>query len=230
MKDALIGYTGFVGNILKKDIIGDYYNSKNINDIKNKSYKNVYCAGVSAVKWFANKNPNVDMENIDILLKNIKTIKCEKLILVSTIGIYDNEPYGYNRKSLEEKLTDVFGDKLFIVRLPAVYGEGLKKNLLYDMLNNSLLKEINLGDTFQWYNVDNIKTDIDNFLEKNYQLIELYPEPITNKELIDLFDADFNVVNDKENVIKQNIVPKNGYIYSSDEVKKYLKIFIDGYN
>ena len=124
----------------------------------------------------------------------------------------------------------MFGDKLFIVRLPAVYGEGLKKNLLYDMLNNSLLKEINLGDTFQWYNVDNIKTDIDNFLEKNYQLIELYPEPITNKELIDLFDADFNVVNDKENVIKQNIVPKNGYIYSSDEVKKYLKIFIDGYN
>ncbi len=228
--DALIGYTGFVGNILKKDVIGDFYNSKNIKDIQFKNYNNVYCAGVSATKWFANKNPDLDKTNIDNLFENIKTINCKKIILISTIGVYDNEPYGKNRKELEIKLSKIFKEKLLIVRLPAVYGDGLKKNLLYDLLNNSLLKDVNINDMYQWYNVNTLKSDIDYFINEGDSLIELFPEPITNKELLSLFNQSFDIIDDHKDKVIQNIVPSNGYICKSEKVKIELKKFIDGYN
>lgn len=228
--DALIGYTGFIGNILKKDVIGEYYNSKNIKDIQFKNFNTVYCAGVSSTKWFANKNPDIDKSNINNLFDNIKTINCERIILISTIGVYDNEPYGRNRKELEIKLSKIFKEKLMIVRLPAVYGDGLKKNLLYDLLNDCLIKDVNLNDTYQWYNVNTLKYDIDNFLKKGISLIELFPGPITNKELLTLFDKSFDYIDDYENKIVQNIVPTNGFIYKSEKVIEELKKFIDGYN
>ena len=228
--DALIGHTGFIGNVLKKDVIGEYYNSKNIKDIQFKNFNDVYRAGVSSTKWLANKNPDLDKSNINDLFESIKTINCEKIILISTIGVYDNEPYGRNRKELEIKLSKIFKEKLMIVRLPAVYGDGLKKNLLYDLLNDCLINDVNLNDTYQWYNVNTLKYDIDNFLKKGISLIELFPEPITNKELLTLFDKSFDYIDDYENKIEQNIVPTNGFIYKSEKVKEELKKFIDGYN
>ena len=58
MSRALIGHTGFVGsNLLNQQSFDDCFNSKNINEIEHKSFEQVICAGVSAVKcsaagWF----------------------------------------------------------------------------------------------------------------------------------------------------------------------------------
>ena len=121
--NAVIGHTGFIGGILKKSVIGDYFNSKNIEDLKNKSYDTIYCAGVSAQKFYANRYPDEDKKKIDNLLQNIHGVKCKKFILISTISIYDDESYGINRKEFEKNLIHLFGDKLLIVRLHAVYVE-----------------------------------------------------------------------------------------------------------
>jgi hypothetical protein len=228
--NAIIGHTGFIGNILKKNILGEYYNRSNIESMINKSYNIIYCAGVPSVKWVANKYPTEDMENIERLLKSLYYVKCNKFVLISTISIYDNESYGINRKNFEDNLIKKFGDKLLIVRLPAVYWEGLKKNLLFDMLNNTLVKEINACDEYQWYNVNNIKLDIENALSKKEQIVELYPEPISNAVLMSLFDKKFNFFDDCDFAYIQNIKPKNGYFKKSDEVIKELKEFINGYS
>jgi hypothetical protein len=227
--DAIIGHTGFIGQILKKKIIGHFFNRSNINDINNNTYNIVYCSGIPSSKWIANKNPLEDSQNINNLLKILKNVKCEKFVLISTISVYDNEPYGINRKNFENSLIEIFGEKLLIVRLPAVYGEGLKKNLLFDMLNNTLMDKINEYDTYQWYNVNNIKSDIDYALINGEDLIELYPEPINNFQLMSLFNKKFDFISDNKKVNIQNIVPKNGYLYSSDRVIKELKEFINGY-
>lgn len=228
--DALIGHTGFVGGILKKYILGDYFNSKNIDEIIKNSYDVIYCAGVPSVKWIANKYPKEDIQNINRLLNVLKGVNCNKFILISTIAIYDNEPYGINRKKFEDDLTKIFGDKLLIVRLPAVYGDGLKKNLLFDMLNDCLITKINTNDKFQWYNTNNIKHDIDISLINNDKITELYPEPISNYQLMSLFNKKFDSISDNNNVYIQNVIPKNGYLYSSDMVIKELKKFINGYS
>lgn len=147
--NALIGYTGFVGSNLKNQFnFDELYNSKNIKDIRNKKFDVVVCAGVRAQKWYANQNPHEDMEMINQLINDIKTIKCKKFILISTIDVYkvtDNvdentkidinglHPYGYNRYYLENWVESYFENAL-IVRLPALFGQGLKKNFIYDII------------------------------------------------------------------------------------------------
>ena len=70
MREALIGYTGLVGGNLKKQHnFTDFFNSKNFNDMKGQHYSLTVCAGVSAAKWIANKEP----EKIRYISKNLRT-------------------------------------------------------------------------------------------------------------------------------------------------------------
>ena len=82
--DCVIGHTGFVGGILKKSIIGDYFNRENIGNILNNFYDTIYCSGVISIKWWANKYPNEDAQNIKNLLEIIRNVNCNKFILIST--------------------------------------------------------------------------------------------------------------------------------------------------
>lgn len=150
MEKAIIGYTGFVGSNLDNQMkFNKKYNSKNINEIRNKEFDIVYCAGVSAIKWFANQNPEKDIIGINNLIENLKTIKTKMFVLISTIDIYSDfinidedtipdiskqDTYGKNRFFLENWVKSNFENSL-IVRLPALFGKGLKKNFIYDLLN-----------------------------------------------------------------------------------------------
>lgn len=159
MKSCLIGYTGFVGGNLDSQYKFDYkYNSKNINDIIGKEFDLVVCAGVRAQKWLANTYPNQDINEIKNLTEKIKTIKTKKFVLISTIDVYKNpidvnenkgidlenlHPYGKNRIDLENWIIENFEESL-IVRLPALFGQGLKKNFIYDLITvipSTIMKE-----------------------------------------------------------------------------------------
>ncbi len=224
--NALIGHTGFVGGVLSKDIPNcDFYNSENIKDIKGKKYTNIFCCGVSGVRWWANQNPNEDWLRIESLINNLKDVQCHKFFLISTIAVEDNEPYGVNRKRVEDLIEELF-PSVVIYRLPSVYGDGLKKNLLFDMLNDSLRSPINLEHTMQWYNVNNLYNDI--LSNTALGVHEFYNEPITHKELTELFDKDFNTISDKTVEGYKTIKPKGGYLYPSHVVKEQLKKYING--
>lgn len=147
--NALIGYTGFVGANLVNETYQDLYNSKNIDEIVGKEYNTVVCAGIRAEKFLANKYPREDLNAIQELIHRLKQIKCNKFILISTIDIYKEamgvdentsidvkglHPYGSNRYYMEEFVRNYYDDYL-IVRLPALFGKGLKKNFIYDMIN-----------------------------------------------------------------------------------------------
>lgn len=150
MKTALIGYTGFVGsNIAQNMKFNDYYNSKNILDIKDKEYDFLVCSGIRAEKYLANKYPERDLEEIKAFLKNLESLKrVGKIVFISTIDVYKNpidvtedtkidenglQPYGKNRFFAEKYIQDNFDDYL-IIRLPGLFGKNLKKNFLYDMI------------------------------------------------------------------------------------------------
>ena len=88
-RTALIGYTGFVGGNLNNQYkFTDLYNSKNFQEMKEQEYDIVVCAGVSAVKWMANKEPEKDLASIKALEKILKTIRAKRFILISTIDVY----------------------------------------------------------------------------------------------------------------------------------------------
>ena len=79
MTKALIGYTGFVGsNLLSQQTFNDCYNSMNISEIQNKNYEQVFCAGVSATKWIANRDPINDRINIQSLI--MLDLPCHRVV------------------------------------------------------------------------------------------------------------------------------------------------------
>lgn len=150
MKTALVGYTGFVGSNLTQSYSFDHlYNSKNIKDAYDTKPDLLIYAGVRAEKFLANREPEKDLKVIEEAFENINKINPKKLVLISTIDVYKtpvyvNEdtpidlhqlhPYGRNRYALELKVRAMYEDAL-IVRLPALFGDNIKKNFIYDYIH-----------------------------------------------------------------------------------------------
>lgn len=148
--DYLVGYTGFVGsNLAATHNFEGLFNTKNIEKAFGVSPDLLVYSGVPAEMFLANKNPEEDRKVIDNAINNIKQIAPKKIVLISTIGVYENPvrvnentdinedyvlPYGKNRLLLEKWVEENIKEHL-IVRLPGLYGMNLKKNFLYDFIN-----------------------------------------------------------------------------------------------
>lgn len=150
MRTELVGYTGFVGTNLCETYKFDYLiNSKNITTAYGTNPDLLLYAGVRAEMFIANSNPQADFEIILGAIENIKKINPKRVVLISTVAVYDkvfdvNEdyeideskltPYGKNRLFLEKWVLENYDDCL-VVRLPAIYGINLKKNFIYDYIH-----------------------------------------------------------------------------------------------
>jgi nucleoside-diphosphate-sugar epimerase len=197
MAQALIGYTGFVGgNIHAQADFSGVFNTKNIDDIDGKEYDLVVSAATYAEMWRINQDPEGDLAQINGLIDHLKTVKTKKFVLISTVGVYKNPngadedtpietegllPYGINRYHLEQFAADNF-DAL-IVRLPGLFGQGLKKNVIFDLMNNNMVEKIHHAGTYQYYNLGNIWKDINVALDKGLKVINLATEPVRTDEL-----------------------------------------------
>ena len=202
MNNALIGYTGFVGsNLAEQAPFENLYNSKNIEEMNGENFDTVVCAGVSAVKWLANKEPENDRANITKLAGTLASIKAKKFILISTIDVYplnqhkdetfdcsdsSNHPYGRHRLEFEKFCNDTF-EHCTIIRLPGLFGKGLKKNVIYDLINNNCLEMINPNSTIQYYDLSNLWDDIQISIQNEIDLVNLFNEPISTSEIITNF-------------------------------------------
>ncbi|OUX36067.1 MAG: hypothetical protein CBE33_06710 [Candidatus Pelagibacter sp. TMED273] len=230
---AIIGYTGLIGaNLLnqykKKFNKIDLFNSKNINKVGKKKYDVVFCAALPATKWLVNKAPLKDKRNTQKLIRNIRKIKTKKFLLISTIDVNYKHPYGYNRKILEKFVIKNFKNS-YILRLPGVFGNGLKKNIIYDLLNKNEIDKIYLNDKFQWYDLAYLCKDISKIF-KNDQLgvNELYSLPIKNKDILNLF-KNIQIKKKRFKPINYSIKPKNGFYKNKKFILNRIKKFIKSY-
>ena len=151
MKKALIGFSGLIGKNLKDQTNFQYkFNTKNINSIQKQTFNIVVCAAAPGKMHIANQYPEEDKRKIQSLIKNLKKLKTDKFILISTIQVFEklnnknNEyskkynnsiTYGKNRRMLEVFCKKHFKDFL-IIRLPSVFGKHLKKNFIFDLFNS----------------------------------------------------------------------------------------------
>lgn len=209
MAKALIGYTGFVGSTLMKQTqFDELYRSTNINDIKGKKFDLVVCAGAPAQKWIANADPQGDREKIDSLIACLDSIECDNFILISTVDVFktpdnvdENTPidvqdlhaYGLNRYRLEQFVEKRFSRHV-IVRLPGLVGPGLRKNIIFDFLNDNSVEKIESRNVFQFYPMVNLWFDINTALENNIRLIHLTSEPVSVAQIArEGFGFDFSI-------------------------------------
>jgi nucleoside-diphosphate-sugar epimerase len=247
MKKALIGYTGFVGsNLLEQLSFTDVYNSSNIEDIRGKTYDIVYCAGVSAKKWLANQQPAQDWAAIQSLISNLEQVEARHFVLISTVDVYpdpvevnEDSPisaeahhaYGLNRLKLEQYIQDRFEHT--IIRLPGLFGNGLKKNVIYDFMHDNCLDMIHQGGTFQFYNLAHLAADIQRTMDRQVKLINFATEPVQVKELAEqVFENGFT--NNKPapapfyNFKSKHAAlwGKEDYLYSKAEVLADIRQFV----
>ncbi len=147
MEDCLVGSTGFVGsNLMSSHTFSQAVHSTDVEEAYGSAPKLLVYAGMRAEKYLANRFPKEDKRLAEEALENMKKIQPQKLVLISTIDVYQDSKekdedsvmekdasfaYGYHRQLLEEWVREEFDDVL-ILRLPALFGKNLKKNFLYD--------------------------------------------------------------------------------------------------
>jgi hypothetical protein len=196
--NALIGSSGFVGRtLLRQFFFESKYSSTTIADIDGRTFGRIVCAAAPSQKWIANREPVADRENIEMLIAHLKTVTCKAFILISTVDVFkspfgvdegtlvDEEglhAYGLHRRLLEKFVASHFPQYL-IVRLPGLVGPGLRKNVIYDFLNNNNLEAIDSRGVFQFYPMVNLWWDIEIALLSGLKLVHLTSEPISISEV-----------------------------------------------
>ena len=123
-------------------------------------------------------------------------------------------------------------DDLKIFRLPALFNRHIKKNVLFDLINNNNVEQINSNSMFQWYNLDNLHNDIIKYSSEfpNETTFNLFTEPIETIDIISLFGNAKNLVKHNNIKISYDYTTKynnSGYINTKDKVLIEIKKFID---
>ncbi|HSK18817.1 MAG TPA: NAD-dependent epimerase/dehydratase family protein [Longimicrobiales bacterium] len=206
-RQALIGYTGFIGgNLAAQEHFDDLFNSSNIEQIANREYSLIACAAAPGTKWFANQQPELDRRSIERLVGALKQVQADHLVLISTVDVYpvpigvdentpidnrQNDAYGRHRRILEEFVADHFAST--IVRLPGLFGPGLRKNVVFDFLHGNRLDLINPESTFQFYDLSDLWLDIQRVRRAAIDLINFATEPVRVADVArEAFDFEFS--------------------------------------
>jgi hypothetical protein len=243
----LIGDSGLIGkNLLKNFSFDATFNSKNIDTFRDTFIDggDVYLSCLPATKWNVNKNKLNDLQNMNKILDILSHHTFANIILISTIDVYLDSPlhvdetynpdfkslhYGTHRLLFEKIIKDILSYKsLYIIRLPALFGDFLKKNVLYDLLNNNCIENINRNTYYQWYNLNRLHIDFANILAKEGGIYNLFTSPIYTGEIVDNFFKN-TIINSKDECIKYDWKTKHnnsGYIQTHDEVLCDIEKFI----
>lgn len=248
---ALVGNSGFVGsNLIEQMNIDELYNSSNSVNMRNRQYSTVFFCAARAEKWKANSNPAADRQHINELFNLLKSFEAKRLVLISTVDVYpvprnvnestpiehveDINTYGKHRFELEHHARQVF-ETINVIRLPALFGPGLKKNAIFDLKNNNNISQINPEAIFQFYNINYLAADISRAISENIPLLNICSEPIRIGDIAkELFakSIESNPVNNPSVYDVQSSYASNwgqdNYLYSRqsilNDLTHYLKI------
>lgn len=252
----LIGNTGVIGKTLKDRIVFDYeFNSKNIHELLNlqidPTNTDIYLCCLPATKWMVNKDPQIDLNNIFEIINILTKKEYRNIILYSTIDVYNNVPlnsdesyplqistpdYGSNRLLFEKLVsTTLKYEHLLIFRLPALFGKYIKKNILFDLLNNNEIHKIDHNSKYQWYNLEDLVNDTFNCLNElrsKLMIINLFSEPIATSDILKLFDIKESKADTKSKKIVYDFKTNTnitGYVKNQDQILLEIKKFIFDY-
>ena len=199
--DLIIGGSGFVGsNFIRANPTVELISREALYGAKTAiECDRLIIAAPSAEKWKANMDPSSDWENITELTESVcSRFQPREILLFSTIDVYGSasncdeqsqtrpdNPYGQHRSWLEKRLCDRFRN-ITVVRLPGLFGNGLKKNALYDITHNrvELISRLNPRSTFQWVPIDwAIKKSLE-FMREGVEVVNLVSEPVPVEDLV----------------------------------------------
>jgi len=198
MPDALIGHTGFVGgNLAAQHRFQAWFNSKNVEAARGQRFDLLVVSAMPAAMWVANKDPDGDAANLERLWGSLAACRADAVVIVSTVAVYPvpvgvdedtlvervfQTTYGRNRYLLERRAAAHF-PRVLSVRLPALYGPGLKKNAVYDLLRGHETHKISADAVYQFYNLNRVWRDVRTALDAGLSVVNLATEPVSVREV-----------------------------------------------
>jgi nucleoside-diphosphate-sugar epimerase len=198
MTAALVGHTGFVGsNLAAQRRFDASFNSRTIEEIRGQAFDLIVVSGMPAAMWIANADPPADRAVLERLIGCLLAARAERVVVMSTVAVYPRPvdvdedstidpsaqtPYGRHRLELEHRLRDAF-PHLLAVRLPGLFGPGLKKNAIYDLLNNHETDKIHAAATYQYYDLGRVWADVSTALDAGLRIVNFATEPVSIREV-----------------------------------------------
>jgi len=215
---ALIGFSGFVGSSIdRKERFTDRFNSKNIDTIQG-DFDLLVIAGAPGTKWKANARPEHDQLAIQRLTSNLIHSTAKRTVLISTIDATRDHAYGRNRKFLEDFVLEEF-PKAAVIRLPALFGPGLRKNSLYDLISGRPTN----GGMFHWYDIRELWGDI---VFAKPGISSPMSEAVSMQEIADRF---FNGVALGPGTPDYNYSESGPFTMTREEALRRIGIFVEEY-
>ncbi|MFK7743127.1 MAG: hypothetical protein AB8H80_22625 [Planctomycetota bacterium] len=189
MPDALVGSTGFVGsNLRAARSFEGLFHSRNIASMRGQRFREVWFCGLPATKWQINQDPAADLANMQAIQQVLEHVECEHFVLVSTIDVYQDHAYGAHRRMFEQWIETRYRSQT-TVRLPGLFGPGLKKNVLFDLLTGNRLEHVHPEDAYQWYDLADLLADVAVVRSHGEACADLFPEPVENSRILPLFES-----------------------------------------
>lgn len=248
--DALIGHSGFVGgNLLRQHAFGACFNTSNIESIAGRDFDTLVFSGAQAKKWWANQNPVEDRAGIQRALDAMRGVTARRVVLISTIDVVPQvagadegfdcaaqrtHPYGEHRLWLEQALRARY-PAMLVVRLPGLFGPGLRKNILYDLLHDNEVFKIDPAARFQFYDLGGLWADIGRAEAAGLRLVHLVPAPVLTADIVARFfpgaklgvpPAGGSPSYDFRTRHAAVFGGQDGYVQDADEVFRRLAAFI----
>ena len=238
---ALVGWSGFVGGSLDARIAPvARFRSTDVDQLPAADVDEVVCAGAPAEKWRANAEPEADWAGIRRLIAALDGSRATSCVLVSTVDVFadsrgvdettpadttQEQAYGRHRALLEEFVRERFDDVL-VVRLPGMYGPGLKKNLVYDLVHQPEARFAHEDSGFQFYDVRDLWGHVLLARDAGLSVVNLATEPVTSAQVArECFGVDYRcddrprVAYDLHTAHAAELAGREGpYLRSADEV------------
>ena len=187
---CLIGHAGVVGSALSGQIpFGERYGRRDLGGMAGRRFSLAVCCGIPA-----------DRAAVAALRDALATVEAGRFVLVSTVDVYPSpagvdersdpraapdRARGTHRLEFEDFVADRFPSAL-TVRLPALFGAGLRKNALHDLLRDRV-GAVDPAASFQWYDAARLASDLGLALDAGLSLVNLSSPPLRTAEIVDRF-------------------------------------------
>ena len=104
----------------------------------------------------------------------------------TVINRQGHHAYGLHRLEIEERIRELFPEVL-VLRLPGLFGPGLRKNVIFDLLHGNDLDKIHPVGVFQYYDLRHLTDDLDRAWSLGLGLLNVSCEPLGTGEIRERF-------------------------------------------
>jgi len=119
-----------------------------------------------------------------------------------------------------------FRDRATILRLPALFGPGLKKNALFDLMTDREVEKIPANAAYQWYPLTDLSSSIAQVIRWGYSVANLVSPPIEMGVIQRRFFPAAQLGPPRDDAPSYSVASRYGRMperYILDEMEKFLR-------